>query len=203
MKSNQDITIETYEKMVESYVEGTVPFIDGQYKEHLDTSLSSIEKDAEILEVGSANGRDADYIENLGYHVTRTDIVNGFIEYQKSRGKDVSKFDVITGSMDHKYDMVLASAVFLHFNQEQFDQAIDNVIRHLKDGGYFSMTMKHGEGEEFSDEKVGHPRYFRYVKPAQLKCALESKGFTVHEISVTEDGKRIHCLSSITSLIEI
>lgn len=56
--------------------------------------MAYLKKDASILEIGTGPGRDADYIESLGYSVTRSDAVESFIEYNKSKNKNIIKLNL-------------------------------------------------------------------------------------------------------------
>ena len=70
---NQTVTLNTYELNAQNYIDRTPSSIEGDYKQYLDNFLSCVGKEAKILEIGSAVGRDADYIDSKGYSVTRTD----------------------------------------------------------------------------------------------------------------------------------
>lgn len=196
--NNQKITLNTYENNIDNYIEGTPnEVIDGWHKEYLDKIISIISSGAKILEIGSAVGRDADYFENMGYKVLRTDIVQGFINYQKGKGKEVSKFNIIDGALENKFDVILAFAVFLHFDEEQFIQALLNTKNHLKDNGLFALSLKNGEGQEYSSHKMNGERFFKYWKPEELKGILESNGFEVKYLNVVADNKWIHCIAEL------
>ena len=84
---NHTITLKTYEDGTQKYIDDTRSEVIGEFKTHIDNALAKINKNANILEIGTATGRDADYIESKGYTVTRTDIVEGFLDYQRQQDK--------------------------------------------------------------------------------------------------------------------
>jgi hypothetical protein len=64
--------------------------------------LSYLPKTAAILELGSAHGRDADYIESLGYKIYRTDAVKAFVDYLQAKNHDASVLNAIDGKYPKK-----------------------------------------------------------------------------------------------------
>lgn len=188
----QRITLQTYNNYPERYYAGTLPIVEGFQKKFIDMYLSLIGKDSSIFEVGSANGRDADYIDSKGFYVERSDIVEPFIKYNKDRGKKCIIFDVINNKLHQKYDLIIAHTVLLHFNEIEFDKAISNIHKHLNDKGYFACIMKKGKGEEYSKKKMNSLRYFKYYSVNELK-AYFNKGFTIEYENVIDDNY-IHLL---------
>lgn len=186
---NQAITLATYEAGVLNYVHDTAKEVTGEFATYIQKFLSYIPTTAAILEVGSGTGRDADYIESFGYTVTRTDVVEGFLELQRTQGKTTQRFDVLSDDLEKQFDLVIAHAVFLHFTAEQFSAAVRNVRKHLKPDGYFALVMKQGAGEEYSTHKMNSPRFFKYWEAAELKKQLESEGFSIVHFEASETYK--------------
>lgn len=174
MKSeNQKITIETYEKEFSKYLEKTPSEISGDSKEYLDQVLSKLDKNMIILEIGTATGRDADYIESKGFNILRSDVVDSFIALNNQKNKEVIKFNIITDNLDKKFDAILARAVFLHFNDKEFVKAINNVQHHLHEKGIFAFTLKIALGEEVSSHKMDSPRYFKYWQKNDVEFVIK------------------------------
>ena len=98
--------------MAQNYISRTPHKVKGVFKEYIDDFLSRITRDADILKIGSATGRDANYIEKQGYHVYRTDITKAFIEHQKNLGKHIDVFDALTGDLKKPFDLIIATAVY-------------------------------------------------------------------------------------------
>lgn len=194
---NQDITLATYEADAEEFVARTPNELNHDFKSYLDMFLSKIQRSDSILEIGSASGRDADYIEAKGFSVTRTDIVEAFIRYQRDLGREIEIYNAIDGDLGRKFDLIIATAVFLHFDGAQFDQALANTRKHLHKSGWFALALKYGEGEEFSDEKLNGERYFRYWKPEELSKVLQSQGFSVNNLRISDDGQWVFCVACL------
>jgi len=187
----QAITIQTYEENWEKYITGTVSDISGEYKDWIGKVLSFINRDSVIFEAGSASGRDADYIENLGFHVIRSDVAEGFVNYQKKLGKDAIKFDLLRDTFNLKYDLIFANVVLLHFNTEELTLVLENIKNGLKSGGLLAFTTKAGNGEEFSTHKMNSARYFKYWEINELKQLFLDLGFVIEVFQHGVDSKWI------------
>lgn len=178
MNDSNQKTLQAYEDHVKEYIDGTPQTVDGVVKEWLDAAVGKLPQDAKILEVGSAFGRDAAYLQNMGFKVECTDATRAFVEYLNEHGFNARELDAINGEYGGPYDMVLAQAVLLHFTREEAKQAIAKAFAALKEGGIFAFTVKQGEGEKWTDEKLGAPRFFCYWMPDQLLAVLEDAGFS-------------------------
>lgn len=187
MSETNDQTIDAYNKSVDTYVTSSPQVVDGHVKTWLDTCLRRLSPDARIMEVGVAHGKDADYIEAQGFKVIRTDASQGFVDYQKSKGNQASILNVLTAEIPAGNDMVLADAVWLHFTPEEAENAAANVRSSLNDGGIFALSVKEGNGEEVTAQKLDHARYFCYWQPAEFTDMLQRAGFAHVEISQATD----------------
>ncbi len=175
-KTNQ-LTIDAYNKSVDEYITGTPLKVDGHIKTWLDKCTNLLEVSSKILEIGVGHGKDADYLESKGFMVERTDASESFVEYQKKNGHNARILNVLSDEISNKYDMVLADAVWLHFTVEEAKLATRKVLEALTDNGIFAFSVKEGEGEELTDRKLNHTRYFCYWQEAEIKSLLESVGF--------------------------
>ena len=187
----QIVTIQTYEENWQNYIDWTVSGVTGEYKDSIDEVLSYVDKDSEMFEVGSATGRDADYIESLGFQITRSDVVESFVSYQKSLGKEMVKFDLMSDTFKHRYDLIYTNAVLLHFNPEELVTVLENVKNGLKSGGLLAFTTKAGNSEEFSSHKMNKPRYFKYWELEELKNFFIDLGFKIEVFQFSIDSKWI------------
>ena len=100
-----------------------------------------------ILEVGSGAGYDADFLEDLGVKVRRTDATKRFLELHAARGKHGELLDLLTDDLGGPYDAVLALAVLIHVPRDQIDQVLGKIARSLRPGGAFLVSMRNGDGE--------------------------------------------------------
>jgi len=193
MSDTNGITLETYDRAVASYVENTPQTVLGGNKKWLDALFSNVPYDAAILEIGSGAGRDADYIEGLGYDVERTDGSEGFVSYLKSKGKSARKLNMLTDEIEsNSYDVMFANGVLLHFNEHEIEQALKKIHSGLREAGIFGFSLIEGEGENIETKKLSSERYFRYWTEENLRMLLSSLSFRVVEIKLDEatNGKR-------------
>ena len=171
-------TLEAYEQGVEQYNAAAIP-ISGSLKDWIDASLKLLPANAHILELGSAHGRDADYIEAKGFKVDRTDAAQAFVDYLKSLNKDARLLNALTDNYGGPYDMVYANAVLLHFTPEQAASVLEKVHNALKPSGLFSFSVKIGDGFAWSKAKLNAPRYFTYWQEQPLKELVANAHFDI------------------------
>lgn len=195
MDDNQKITLETYEKNAHLYLTRTTSEVADELKEYFHSLLKDLPKNADILELGSASGRDADYIESLGYSIVRTDVVEAFVNHQKERGKDAEIFNAINGNLNKRFNLIIATASFLHFNRAQFEQAVENARNHLKTNGVLALVLKNGIGEEYSEYKMG-TRYFKYWTEEELTQCFTERNFTIKQTLRSGGGKWVHIVGT-------
>ena len=100
----------------------------------------------------------------------------------QQKGFDAKVLNAITDELPQGLDFVLANAVLLHFTRDEATQVIGKVYGALNTNGKFAFTLKQGEGEGWSEEKLGAPRFFCYWTEPQIREVLESTGFGDVEI---------------------
>ena len=176
-ETSNDRTIKSYNSHIREYLDGTVHEVSGAVKEWLDCTLEGVSTDVQIVELGSAFGRDAAYLKSKGYHVRCTDATVGFVELLQKEGYDVDLLNAITDELPQGVDIVLANAVLLHFTRDEATAVIEKVYGALSGGGKFAFTLKQGEGEEWSNDKLGAPRFFTYWTDGQIRKILEDAGY--------------------------
>ena len=176
--SNQQ-TIQSYEAHVREFIDGTPHDVSGTLKDWIDEAISGLPEDADVLEFGSASGRDAAYLLNLGYKVECSDAAQSFVDLLKQRGFNTRKLNAITDELGpRRYDLVLANAVLLHFTRDEAESVLTKVYAALKDNGRFAFTLKQGDGEKWTDDKLGAPRYFCFWRADQVRQLVQDAGFT-------------------------
>jgi hypothetical protein len=181
-------TLQSYEAHVQEYVDGTPQEVSGGIKEWIHLMLEELPQDASIIEIGSAFGRDAHYIEEHGYTVERTDATHGFVELLQQKGFTARDFNLITDEFDKQYNVVFANAVLLHFTRDELGLSLDKVHKALLENGRFVFSLKQGEGEVWSEDKLGSPRFFCYWTEPGIRKVLEQAGFQSTTITNSEFG---------------
>ena len=189
MSDSNDKTVQSYEAHIQEYVEGTPQQVTGYVKDWIDDALSHVPPGATVLELGSAFGRDAAYIESAGYKVQRSDVAKGFVNLLKSQGHDAKLLNALTDPLGGPYDMVFADAVLLHFTVDEFNTVSAKIYASLRTQGIFAFTVKQGRGSEWSDDKLGAPRFFQYWQREDLQRAVEQAGFKLLRLSADPAAK--------------
>ncbi len=183
MSDSNKTTIDSYNEHVNEYINGTPQIVDGDVKVWIDKALSYVPTDGKVLELGSAFGRDALYIESAGLKVDRTDGTEAFVKLLQEQGHKARVLDAITDDFGGDYDMVFANAVLLHFTPTEVARVLIKAHDSLKSDGVLAFTVKQGDGEEWSDAKLDSPRYFCYWQEAGLRKSVEEAGFKVVDLS--------------------
>jgi 2-polyprenyl-3-methyl-5-hydroxy-6-metoxy-1,4-benzoquinol methylase len=174
---HNDETLQTYERAAARYAERTVR-ADDEPDNLVPLVAAHAPAGAEVLEVGSGPGHDAARLEALGFRLRRSDATRAFVELQRAQGHEIDVLDVRTDDLGGPYDVVFAHAVLLHIDRAE----LPGVLTHLRDAvrpaGLLAMSLKEGDGEEWSSHKVELPRHFTYWREEPLRAVLEDVGWT-------------------------
>ena len=164
-KDYNKITLETYDSpgAAATYENTTRAEVSGDMQDWILNFASSIPVPANILEVGSGTGRDYLFLTSKGYSVTPSDASLGFLEIMKSKGiENALKLNIVTDRLPIGYNAIFANAVLLHTDRESLNQVLLKVFEYLPSGGVFALSLKWGEGEEVTKDKLSRERYFCY-----------------------------------------
>lgn len=180
-------TLAAYEQRADVYADATGHRSAGA----IEATVKAVSEDSppgEILEIGSAHGRDALAIEAQGRSVRRTDATVAFVRLLREQGHQAEVLNVLTDDLtddEHpRYAGVLANAVFLHFTPDELDVVLAKVGAALVDDGLVAFSVKRGDGSEWSDHKLGMPRFFQYWQPASLRQHVEASGLRVTALAI-------------------
>jgi predicted TPR repeat methyltransferase len=181
-------TIQSYEARVQEYIDVSIQEIEeGVLKDWMDEFLKDMPKAAHILELGSAFGRDADYLQQQGYNVECTDAAQGFVEVLHRKGFQTHLLNAITDDLGGPYDVIFANAVLLHFTRRETEQVVQKAYQALSKHGTFDITLKEGEGEQWTDpatDKLGITRYICFWTEDQIREVMTKAGFS--EVKVAD-----------------
>lgn len=189
-------TLSTYNDNIQAYIDGTVQKTSSHQKEWLDFVFRDVPKEATILEIGAAFGRDASYIMEQGYKPDLSDGSGAFVDYLNQHGFTAAKLDIVNERPTKLYDVILACAVFLHFTDEDFRRAVAHVKEALEPGGKFAFSLKQGDGEEWSEHKMDGPRYFNYWRRDALEAMLHEVGMKIIDFQILDEGRWLHVVST-------
>lgn len=178
MTSPTDKTIAAYQAGVDAYLAGSPRGVAEPVSVLLDELVANV-PDGEVLEIGSGPGTEAQYLEHRGLRVHRTDATPAFVERLRQAGHQARRLDVRGDDLGGPFDAVLANAVLLHLDRDELRRALRACYGATRPGGVFALTLKEGDGEAWSDAKLGQPRWFVYWRESALQQALENAGWTL------------------------
>ena len=152
-------------------------------------NIGTLPKGAKVFEFGSGDGKNAKYIEDLGYDMTASDVAEDFINATKSTGVKTIKFNVLEDRFKEKYSGVFAWRVFVHFTKEDALQVLKKTYDALEDNGIFVFNVMNREGKavdeewvDFSNEyHMGADRFFKYFKEEDMNEIIEQTKFKVYD----------------------
>jgi SAM-dependent methyltransferase len=176
-----DVTLAAYESGVEAYCAASSPTVAPAVAGLLDAIADHV-PGGRVLELGSGPGLEADYLEQRGLTVDRTDASPAFVERLRRAGHSARLLDVRSGELGElggPFDAVLAHAVLLHLARDDMEQALRACLAATRAGGVLAFTVKEGDGEDWSDAKLDAPRWFVYWRPQPLRELLERTGWNV------------------------
>lgn len=172
-----NITLQTYKNKLQAYVDNTPEKINDAEYPWIDQALSLIPSEGTILEIGSGAGRNARYILERGYKLECTEAIPEFIDAMQQKGISARLLNVLTDEVGVQYDMIFANGVIVHFTPAQSEEVFSKVYSALNPGGIFAFSVKMGDGEKWTEEKLGAPRYFYYWKLEELRALAKRSGF--------------------------
>jgi SAM-dependent methyltransferase len=164
----------------------------------LEKFASLVGGDKNVLELGSAFLRDAKFLKSLGLNMTCTDVIKQSVEMAKKEGFPAFEYDFREEPRPewiNNFDAVVALAVLLHANADQFANALKNIFLVLKNGGVFYLALKQGVGEEVENEKLGGPRYFKYWQKEEVEKHLQEAGFKIELFDYVQGKKWLHFMA--------
>ncbi len=151
-----------------------------------------------VLEIGSGPGWDAEHLEGRGVTVRRTDAAPEFVERLRAAGHDTRVLDVRHDELGGPYRGIVADAVLLHLTRPEFAAALARCRAAVLPGGHLALTLKEGDGAEWTTEKIQQPRLFIYWREPQLRTALNAVAWDVVELTHAP-GRRADWLLVIAS----
>jgi SAM-dependent methyltransferase len=189
-----DATLAAYQDRVQEYLDGT-PWPFPELIAFLDR-FADLAGQGPVLEIGSGPGRDADYLESRGVRVVRTDATPAFVTRLREAGHDTRLVDVRTDPLGGPYQGIFANAVLLHLNRDQFEHLLRRARAAIAPDGVLAFTLKEGDGEAWSEHKLGLPRHFTFWREPAVRAALHRAGWPDASIDyVARGGGWLHVLT--------
>lgn len=151
--------------------------------------FSSLPQHAKVFEIGSGDGTNAKFIENLGFEVTASDMADDFIKATQNQGLKTIKFDAIEDDFPEKYYAIFCWRVFVHFTKEDALKIIRKAYDNLEDNGIFVFNAINRETKDIDNEWVdfegeyhmGAERYYNYFSPRDLEDIIQKTKFQIED----------------------
>jgi SAM-dependent methyltransferase len=175
-----DITVASYDAAASLYREQSSP-PGVEVRTFLDR-VARLVGAGTVLELGSGPGWDAAYVENQGPRVVRTDAAPAFVRQLQAEGHTARLLDIRSDDLGGPYEGMLANAVLLHLDRQEFGAFLIGARHAVVDSGVFAFTLKEGDGEAWSHAKLGLPRHFTYWREPQVRSALAVAGWSALSI---------------------
>lgn len=140
-----------------------------------------------ILDVGFGSGRDSLHFYKRGYEVVSIDYAEEIVR----RGKNFLNNEVLLADFKDaeykaEFNAIWASAVFLHFSDEEILRALNASYNALISSGYVYLSFKYGEKQE-----VRKGRFFNDFTEETFKSLFSRhSGFEIQEIWLTDDARK-------------
>lgn len=174
---NRD-TVAGYDASADSYAAETDHAPTPDHVEALKRFVASVGAGGRVLEVASGPGWDADRLEGMGLQVRRTDLSEGFIAFQRGRGRTAHRLDLIAGDLGGPWDGLVALYVVQHIGRALVDDVLARIAAALRPGGTLLMSFQEGEGERISIDAEGTYQVVRW-READMVQRLSRHGLAV------------------------
>jgi SAM-dependent methyltransferase len=161
-------TLASYQANVDRYLATLAPQPAPATVRHLTDFAELLAPDSLVLEVGSGPGRDALDLEARGLRVRRTDATPAFVERLRAQGHQADLLDLLTDELGGPYAAIWASAVLLHLGRPQLGEVLRRFRAAVPAGGVLGFSVKEGDGEEWTTDKLDAPRYYVYWRQGPL-----------------------------------
>lgn len=199
MSEQNKKTVEVYEKNASSYLKSSElhDSLDVEkakrkcekLQNFIKKNIENFPKGSKAFEIGCGDGSNSEYIKNLGYDITASDVADDFINSAKSKGVKTIKFNVLEDEFPDKYSFVFCWRVFVHFTKEDALEIIKKVYDALDDGGIFIFNAINRETRDVDDEWVDFPneyhmgveRYYKYFSKEELDENISKTNFQIQD----------------------
>lgn len=151
------------------------------------TNFSPLPKHAKVFEIGSGDGSNAKFIQDLGFEVTASDTAQAFIEATQHQGLKTIHFNALEDDFPEKYFGIFCWRVFVHFTKEDAQKIIQKAYDALENNGIFIFNAMNRETKNIDSEwldfdneyHLGAERYYNYFTKTDLDDIIQQTKFQI------------------------
>jgi SAM-dependent methyltransferase len=184
--SNNGRTVAAYENYARRYAANVSPQPSESGALALRRLADMLPSGGHALDIGSGPGWDADFLQELGVRLHRTDVTKSFRDFRAERGQRVDALNVLTEQIAETYDGILMLCVLQHFERTELDGVLHKLGNALRDQGAMLLSHPVGAGEFWEHTASGDYRVVKWSSAA-LDQRLRRSGFVV-TWDESEDG---------------
>lgn len=158
----------------------------------LNQFISSLPRNAKILDVGCGCGRDVNYFLEEHLDPVGIDLSNNILDEARRRVEtgNFVLMDMLDIKFDHDFfDGIWCMSSLDHIPKNLSSDVIKKFYDLLVDGGILYVSVPEGEGEKVINfDKSGNmPRFCAYYDQNEIESMLKSKGFSILTTFTEED----------------
>ena len=190
-------TLEAYNQTAKQYMANSIEHDNldpakaqrkrAKLNDFIQQSFATLPKHARVFEIGSADGKNAKFLQSLGYDVTASDVAPDFLATIKQQGFEPLKFDVLNDEFPQTYHGIFCWRVFVHFTSEDFLVALKKTYAALEPGGrlIFNVFNREDRGVDYEwtdfpgEYRMGVDRYFNYFRDSEIRDLIAQTGYSI------------------------
>ena len=135
-----------------------------------------------VVDIGCGPGFDAHHLRQAGLQVIGIDLSLAMMNAGRSEfGGHYVQADMRFPPVSSRMGGLWISASMLHLPRLEVPTVLERFAATLVSGGLLYLSLKAGQGSEWTDESHGQPlpRYFVYWQPEELDNKLREAGFQI------------------------
>lgn len=155
-------------------------------------------KDMSLLDLGCGTGRDARMVATSGMHYVGVDLSEGMLGVARENNPNEKFIKMDVTDLDFgegEFDVVWASAVLLHLDEDDLAKTMKEIRSVLKNDGYLYVAMEQQKsGQERKEMKKSRKggeeieRFFVRYKEGEFEKVLARFGFGVVRQGTQDEG---------------
>jgi ubiquinone/menaquinone biosynthesis C-methylase UbiE len=179
---DSESTLSWYDTNAKNYASNIEPYISIALA---DTFVKLLGEGKNILDAGSAAGRDTNYFLHKGLKVTGVELSKELNKIAKEKYPEIDFVNTDFRKLPfekNSFDGVWAHASLVHMQKvKDVKTSLKEFKRVLKTDGILYIYVKTGEKKTdiVSDKLSGHKRFFRYYSKKQIEGLIEEQNFKI------------------------